>query len=644
MTEQATNSMVESLSIAVASAAVPELAKAFSWSLRELIARRRSNVQDQHDAALIAESLELYLQASIANFRPISTILKPSSQYDLYDLFVPPDLKHRDTILSTDLVDNLLSCRNAIVTGTGGSGKSTLSKHVLVQSIVSKKYFPILVQLRRLNVRRISLIDLIVQDLATHGLDFSSEDCREACCKTKMILLLDGLDEVDLDLRDAIDEEIKQLARPLGDSRIVLFSRPDPSFASWHHFEQYRIQPLSQLQSILLAERLPLDEEVRQGFLRALQDMTSDGKTFLSNPLLLSLMALVYTRSGQIPPRDFSFYKRAFYLLFHEHDTSKGTIARLPRSGLSFESFEKAAGAFAFQSYLLGRSEFDSVEARDMAIASAELTREDFEPEPFISDLETHLCILLRDGRFFSFIHKTFQEYFAAQFYVSLPKTDRHRVQPHVFRKFGVDNVAKFVFDLSPEVGDTEISVPLLNRFEDFVSAAGASKHDVVELMMLVCSDISIPTSVAERSSPRMSTGGPANSMASDICRLATIYHETAGFTVDFEDWGGHPLHGEMIQVFRDFGEVDHDGFFMSGSDGEPVNCIKLKSNSFTKCPHMIAQIAKSELAGFAWKPVSVSQFWTLFDSLKSFVNLRIADRGASREEVLERLLKRSKM
>lgn len=73
-----------------------------------------------------------YLTALMEKYSKAKSFLLRGDPAPLYDFYVPLDLKRQDVTLEDVGVRSVLNCgRNIIITGSGGSGKSMLIRHLL---------------------------------------------------------------------------------------------------------------------------------------------------------------------------------------------------------------------------------------------------------------------------------------------------------------------------------------------------------------------------------------------------------------------------------------------------------------------------------------------------------------------------------
>ena len=101
---------------------------------------------------LFDKSLEKYFIKQIQRYSYIKTILNGNKPVYLYDIYFPLNLQGNAEIINTDKISNLFFNSNFVtIFGSAGSGKSTLVKHLFINSIVEKYGIPILIEFRYLN-------------------------------------------------------------------------------------------------------------------------------------------------------------------------------------------------------------------------------------------------------------------------------------------------------------------------------------------------------------------------------------------------------------------------------------------------------------------------------------------------------------
>lgn len=140
-------------------------------------------------------------------------------------------------------------------------------------------------------------------------------------------------------------------------------------------------------------------------------------KSFASSPLLLTIMLITYESTYTLPDKLNGFYEKTFEALFYSHDLSKNRYKRKLKTKLGYDDFKRIFSRVCFKSYIKNEFEFtfDSLCSYIDEVKRSE-AKYNFKSEDFIEDLEMCLCMIIKEGFEYRFVHRSFQEYFAAKF------------------------------------------------------------------------------------------------------------------------------------------------------------------------------------------------------------------------------------
>lgn len=200
----------------------------------------------------------------------------------------------------------------------------------------------------------------------------------------------------------------------------MISSRFDSRFSSWEEFYQYYIQDLDKNKALTLINKLNYDRQVKQSFLKELDNNLYESHlSFASNPLLLTMMLLTYEQIAEIPNKIHLFYEQAFLTLFNKHDSLKSMYKRKSYSQLPLDDFKRCLEGFCILSYCDRLYSFEESQIFKYLNNAIKLSNTNTNSENFLNDLLDSVCILQRDGLGFTFTHRSFQEYFTAQFLVN---------------------------------------------------------------------------------------------------------------------------------------------------------------------------------------------------------------------------------
>lgn len=414
-----------------------------------------------------------YLKNSVEKYGKIKTILYRTEPKYLYDFFECPNLRKGDgSLISGNSIDNIISIsNNIIIQGTGGIGKSTFLKHLFLDEISKEGWIPVFIELKDLNAisEDYSINDFLFQKLFDLGCTIKRHYIEYALRSGCFVFLLDGYDEIATEKKDVFFRKLDSFCDRFSDNIFIISSRPYSEFVEFQRFSVLELCKLSKEQALSLVSKIEYDNELKQRFMTALREKLYERhESFASNPLLLNIMLLTFDNYAEIPEKLHLFYANAFETLYSKHDATKAGFRRELKSSLSYDSFKKVFAYFCFITYYQRKFEFTYDELITvLKKISATIT---FDPAMYILDLVNSICVLYRDGLYYRFTHRSFQEYFSAVFLkelsdVSMNKMGTDLVKRDVFRA-SHDNVFSMLRDMAEQRFEQNILLPLFVEFE----------------------------------------------------------------------------------------------------------------------------------------------------------------------------------
>lgn len=407
-----------------------------------------------------------YLINSKEKYSKTKSFFIRNEPVDLYDYYVPTGISNgRSHIPTPKFKTCLAESKRIVITGTGGSGKSVLMRHLFIDCMSQREYTPVLIELRDLNNSKATLNETIYETLSTYGFNLNSEFTEKAKKAGHFCFFLDGYDEVDHKAKNKLTAQIKELSNKYKQCPIFISSRPDDVFNGIDSFTIFKIKQLNLNSAIALIKKLPYDQEIKEKFVRDLENgIFEKHKSFLSNPLLLSIMLLTYGENAEIPSKLSIFYNQAYEALFQRHDAHKGGYSRKRKSGLDIQDFSRVFSLFALQTYERRIFKMPRTSCLEFIEKAQRNLQKDFKSEDYLTDLLSAACLLIEDGLEITFSHRSFQEYFVALYISSAPPETQKKLIDRYSKNSQPENVLELLTEINPGIIERYLIIPNLEK------------------------------------------------------------------------------------------------------------------------------------------------------------------------------------
>lgn len=423
------------------------------------------------DAKVFTASHKRYLTQVAKDYHKAKSFLIQATKTPLYNFYVPLGITRGETQYPEASIENLTFVENFnVITGSGGSGKSMMMRHLFLDTLQKKPKVPVFCELRDLNGTNLTVRDLVKDTLYQNKFTQDEEFFERALKAGHFAVFLDGFDETDD--REKIARDIQKFAKEYDENIITVSSRPDDALSAWTLFNVWQIQPLTLEKACDLVEKVPahiFDAKIKKKFLDDLKDKLFEShKSFLSNPLLLSIMVLTYKDSADIPQKLSVFYDQAYTTLFQRHDALKGGYKRKRYCDLDIQDFAKVFSAFSILTHDKRKSSFTETEALEFLGKAKKLANIEFDEKGFLDDAIQAVSLLIRDGLVITFAHRSFQEYFTAQYIRQVsPGKQRKLIDKYIYGQG--DNVTNLLFNIDKELFEKNYLIPGIQELENKV-------------------------------------------------------------------------------------------------------------------------------------------------------------------------------
>nr|WP_303803329.1 NACHT domain-containing protein [Snodgrassella alvi] len=451
------------------------------------------------------KGLPEYIKANYQRCADVRTLLERDRPTKLDKIYEPLQFKIDDDILKEDEVKSSISTdlHRTIISGYAGNGKTIFLKKIYKELIDNQvNFYPIFFELRNISSGTQTLFDCIYESILTYSDSFTQEQFTYGLKKGLFYFLIDGLDEITDPQQSNIQAEIIKLTLKYPDCPFVVTSRPN-EFTTWENFYVAHLLPFNYHQCQSFIKKIDFAEERKTEFLEFLtEDKFEEHEEFLSNPLLASMMLLTFDEYGDIPAKRHIFYEKCFQVLIKEHDASKGRFHRPLKSKLSHENLEKVfmyfcAMTYQEQKYRFSLQEVDKyIELASQTLSSHEICKYNDIQYDFVHSVS----LLLQDGNFFEFIHRSFQEYFFAKFIVNDRKLELENKLDNIDDLFSFEkaNLIAMIDDMDHDYFETEFILKKIEKLKDYLKNINA-KNEPEKIFKKFCGTLSLTSNFTKK-------------------------------------------------------------------------------------------------------------------------------------------------
>jgi hypothetical protein len=366
-----------------------------------------------------------YLHEFLENVQLIKTIWQPEKKVKISDFYQATRIKSNQKTTLIQCLSDLPTHSNLIVKGIAGQGKSIFLRHLCSQELIKGEYIPLFAALRKID-NNYSITKLLFDTFSEMGLEFEEGEKGELfkhfADSGRLVLLLDGFDEIPLDSQKDTIRTLEHFAKKFPNLQIVISSRPNSDILNSDCFDVIDISPINREDRNTLLEKLCKDPSQTKLLRKTLAEKVDVAK-IITTPLLVTLLVITYKTNQEIPEKLSSFYDNVFSTLLSRHDKSKPGFVRTRKSQLNdLEILE----CFNIISLLSAKSNISKFPEEVFVDLSQKALTENQKPPNLAKDLMEDIVqitnLIVQDGDEFHFIHKTIQEYHAAKFISKIPE------------------------------------------------------------------------------------------------------------------------------------------------------------------------------------------------------------------------------
>ncbi|MGH7999813.1 MAG: NACHT domain-containing protein [Brasilonema sp.] len=322
-----------------------------------------------------------------------------------------------------------------MIWGKPGSGKTTFLKWVAIQCNIGQflgNAVPIFITLKDFAQTRgqPSLLDYITAQFEECGV-VEPQAVLTLVSQGRAILLLDGLDEVRQADFNRVLQEIRAISTRFCANSIVITCRIAALEYTFEEFTEVEVADFDDQQIAHFAAKWfqAQDTVKAESFVQKLYFNQSPGE-LATNPLLLTLLCLVFEETGDFPTHCSELYQEGLDLLLKKWDAKCGIERNQVSKQLLRQHKEDLLSQIAWMTFERGEYFFkqNAVESRishhidTFPEGSTFLKTLQVDSEDILKSIEAQHGLLVERARgVYSFSHIIFQKYLAARKIVTSP-------------------------------------------------------------------------------------------------------------------------------------------------------------------------------------------------------------------------------
>ena len=459
--------------------------------IKPIVSSIAQYIKDDTKAQIYTETMQRQLMSNYKSRCEVKNILHSVSPVPFKDIYCPLKIKMLSSGFQSDYgygnqpvdsVKTLLSnVNNIAIFGNAGCGKSTLVSFLYLNAVEERYKYPILISLRYLNETTDTLIKYLRQQtLGIKEMEEADALFLNLLEEGRFLFFFDGYDEVTPTKQYSIAYQIQELVSQYPHNKYVLTSRPLEQLYVLKSFHNYVVAPLTnEDRDIFIKKQFPNDRQmIADTIIRKIQENPNNQyDQILNTPLLVILCILNFQLNSDLPIRRTDFYARIFDALFQGHDwLSKTGYERDRKSKMTKDEYIEVLNKFSFFTYFKAMYSFKKEEALSVLNKIIKFDSEyqwanESSVNNLFEDLTVAINILISDGGYYCFPHKSFQEYYVANYICNNNERGRKNIYDRFVGNFFEEkgsllsfSLLSMIYEMDQIVFIKEFLIPSLNK------------------------------------------------------------------------------------------------------------------------------------------------------------------------------------
>ncbi|MBW4638553.1 MAG: NACHT domain-containing NTPase [Gloeocapsa sp. UFS-A4-WI-NPMV-4B04] len=315
-----------------------------------------------------------------------------------------------------------------MVLGKPGVGKTTFLKYLALQYILDEfgnNKIPLFITLKDYAEAENQPSLLIYINQLFQRYNVADEQTLELLKHGRAIILLDGLDEVKQEHSSHILQQIHDFCQQFDQNQFVITCRIAGREYSFEHFTEVEVADfdIQQITSFAIKWFALTDLVKSNKFIQKLKE-NEPLQELATNPLLLTLLCLVFEESAEFPSSRSQLYKEGLNLLLRKWDANQNIERFQVYKNLSVHHKQDLLSQIALKTferceYFFRQKEIEqhiSDYIRHLPGINNDLETLQIDSKAVLKSIECQHGLLVERARFiYSFSHLTFQEYFTTR-------------------------------------------------------------------------------------------------------------------------------------------------------------------------------------------------------------------------------------
>lgn len=319
-----------------------------------------------------------------------------------------------------------------MVLGGPGVGKSTFLRKLGLETLngqLDYALMPVLIELKSLRRQDLNLLQTIARELEITGFPHSESLVESLLSEGKMLILLDGLDEVSPRYLDEVISHIGDFCDQYSQNRFVISCRTAAYKGGFSRFTDVTMAEFDDAQIEQFIHRwfsaeLDTQYDIAANFWNMLQSPENvAAKELAQTPLLLTFLCLVYDRSQSLPVVRSTLYGDALNIFLKDWAAEQRIMQDPIYQGFHADLEKELLSEIAYQGLKENRLFFSKQEITNQITSFLADTLDApkyLDGTAILQAIEIQQGILVeRAADVYSFSHLVLQEYLAARYIVT---------------------------------------------------------------------------------------------------------------------------------------------------------------------------------------------------------------------------------